>query len=136
MRAVPERYEFSLRRLIHYIQQQAVHSDSIHFQSAPARYMCGVWIALEPVDVENGALFYYPGSHRLPLFNMDDIGTNLDCDAIQARSTVYTNYIVRYAEQCGIKRETLTLSRGHGLIWAANRAARRFPNYRIWKDSA
>ncbi|HEX2785679.1 MAG TPA: phytanoyl-CoA dioxygenase family protein [Ilumatobacteraceae bacterium] len=46
--------------------QQRAHSDTVHFSSLPRRYMCGVWVALEDVDVGNGPLFYYPGSHGLP----------------------------------------------------------------------
>ena len=30
-----------------YGSQQATHSDAMHFHSAPERYMCGVWVALE-----------------------------------------------------------------------------------------
>lgn len=49
-----------------YGTQQRAHSDTVHFSSLPARYMCGVWVALEDVDAGNGPLFYHPGSHRLP----------------------------------------------------------------------
>ena len=41
--------------------QQMAHSDTIHFSSLPAKFMAGVWIALEDVTHENGPLFYYPG---------------------------------------------------------------------------
>jgi len=30
--------------------------------------MCGVWLALEDIDADNGPLIYYPGSHRGPHF--------------------------------------------------------------------
>jgi Phytanoyl-CoA dioxygenase (PhyH) len=49
-----------------YGTQQRAHSDTVHFSSLPARYMCGVWVALEDVDAGNGPLFYHPGSHHLP----------------------------------------------------------------------
>lgn len=45
--------------------QQDPHADSMHFQSRPAGFMCGVWVALEDVRPEAGPLIYYPGSHRL-----------------------------------------------------------------------
>jgi hypothetical protein len=45
--------------------QQRSHSDTVHFSSLPARYMCGVWVALEDITEENGPVFYYPGSQRL-----------------------------------------------------------------------
>ena len=34
----------------------------------------GVWVALENIDAENGPLVYYPGSHKLPYFSMQDLG--------------------------------------------------------------
>ena len=49
--------------------QQRAHSDTIHFSSLPARFMCGVWVALEDITPDKGAVFYYPGSHRLPEYN-------------------------------------------------------------------
>ena len=42
------------------------HSDTVHFNSIPQRWMCGVWVALEDVTIESGPLHYYPGSHALP----------------------------------------------------------------------
>ena len=42
------------------------HSDAIHFNSDPPGFMCGVWVALEDIDMDNGPLVYYPGSHKLP----------------------------------------------------------------------
>src|SRR5689334_14032123 len=47
--------------------QQPAHADSFHFQSNPNGYMCGVWVALEDMDMDNGPLVYYPGSHKLPM---------------------------------------------------------------------
>ena len=46
--------------------QQAPHSDALHFSTIPAGFMCGVWVALEDMDMDNGPLVYYPGSHLLP----------------------------------------------------------------------
>src|SRR2546428_5890306 len=47
--------------------EQPPHADSMHFQSDPPGLMCGVWVALEDIDRDNGALMYFPGSHKLPL---------------------------------------------------------------------
>ena len=35
--------------------------------------MCGVWVALEDMDMDNGPLVYYPGSHKLPWPTWDEI---------------------------------------------------------------
>ena len=52
--------------------QQRAHSDTIHFDSIPG-LMCGVWTALEDIDLANGPLVYYPGTHKLPVISMDDV---------------------------------------------------------------
>lgn len=53
--------------------QQLAHSDTIHFNTLPHGFMCGVWVALEDTDANNGPLFYYPGSQRLPVLHLDDL---------------------------------------------------------------
>ena len=30
--------------------EQAPHSDTLHFNSKPSGYMCGVWVALEDIE--------------------------------------------------------------------------------------
>ena len=40
--------------------EQPSHSDHVHFDSIPKRFMAGVWLALEDITEENGPLFYYP----------------------------------------------------------------------------
>ena len=54
--------------------QQAAHSDHAHFNSVPDRFMCGVWLAFEDTDEDNGPLFYYPGSHKWPSFQNEHLG--------------------------------------------------------------
>ena len=56
--------------------QQRAHSDTIHFDSIPSGLMCGVWTALEDIDMENGPLIYYPGTHKLPVISMDELDVN------------------------------------------------------------
>lgn len=36
--------------------QQLAHSDAVHFNTEPRGLMCGVWVALEDVDMDNGPL--------------------------------------------------------------------------------
>jgi Phytanoyl-CoA dioxygenase (PhyH) len=56
--------------------QQHFHSDAVHFSSIPERFMCGVWVALEDIDLEAGPLVYYPGSHKWPIYTNEHIGAN------------------------------------------------------------
>jgi phytanoyl-CoA dioxygenase PhyH len=96
--------------------QQAVHNDAIHFHCIPHRFMCGVWVALEDTDSDNGPLFYYPGSHKLPIYEMPDLGLasgtdsyNTHVQALQALMRLH-----------GLEPKELHARKGQALIWAAN----------------
>lgn len=101
--------------------EQATHSDLIHFSCAPARFMAGVWFALEDVDEYNGALHYYPGSQKLPVYDLHDIG--LSGSSLKNRDAQYRQYeqfIRTLIEQKGLKKETIAIKKGSYLIWSAN----------------
>lgn len=101
--------------------QQATHSDCIHFSSVPERFMCGVWIALEDIDADNGPLHYYPGSHRLPVYDMHDLG--LFGSQIHHHKTLYRRYeefVADMVEALGLTRRELYIRKGQAMIWAAN----------------
>ncbi len=101
--------------------QQPFHTDSIHFSSMPERFMCGVWVALEDIDAENGPLEYYPGSHKLPIYVNEHVGA---CAQIQATPDAhYGDYINLWRELVaseGYERETFHARKGQALIWSAN----------------
>ena len=87
---------------------QYPHSDSIHFHTIPAGFMVGVWVALENIDAENGPLVYYPGSHKLPYFSMQDLGLGR-----AIRITTPMNYAFRILLQnTGCSRSLACLRRG------------------------
>jgi Phytanoyl-CoA dioxygenase (PhyH) len=96
--------------------EQAPHSDTIHFNSEPAGFMCGVWVALEDIDMENGPLVYYPGSHRLPEVTMQDVGVA----ASEDQYPHYERYIADVIERRGLEPAYGTIRRGQALIWSAN----------------
>lgn len=101
--------------------QQAAHSDYTHFNSIPDRFMCGVWLAFEDVDEENGPLFYYPGSHKWPTFQNEHLGVAYP--EITSGFPEYSRYVElweRLAEYQGLKREVFCAKKGQALIWAAN----------------
>lgn len=101
--------------------QQMTHSDTIHFDSIPGNFMCGVWVAYEDADASNGALHYFPGSHLLPALTLDDLG--IPAATLGTRTTVYQDYekaLARYAvRQCG-EKVVVPVQKGHALIWTAN----------------
>ena len=96
--------------------QQAPHSDTLHFNSKPAGFMCGVWVALEDIDEDNGPLVYYPGSQRLPEVTMADVGA----PASQESYPQYEAYIQQLIEREGLTPSYGHLPKGQALIWAAN----------------
>ncbi len=100
-----------------YGSQQAAHSDAVHFHSAPERFMCGVWIALEDVTLDAGPLLYYPGSHKLPIYDSRQLGFT-PSDATQ--QTVYEPMWNKLVEVNGLRKKVFTAKAGDALIWTAN----------------
>lgn len=115
--------EQALFQSINFIEasQQRTHSDSIHMTTFPRGNLVAVWIALEDMSEENGALHYYPGSHKLPyLFNKDydNEGTALKLGA--KSYTDYEDEIETVIQQKNLKKEVFTAKKGDLLIWHAN----------------
>ena len=100
--------------------QQSVHSDSVHFSSVPHGFMCGVWVALEDVDENNGALEYYPGSQRLPYLDLSSFGmTGSDQKGYELYGS-YEAFVQSAIKELKLERRVLAVPKGHAIIWAAN----------------
>jgi ectoine hydroxylase-related dioxygenase (phytanoyl-CoA dioxygenase family) len=107
--------------------QQPTHSDAMHFVPEDSKYMCGVWVALEDIDMDNGPLVYYPGSHKLPLTSAADLGFDARQDEfpsyhayIAARNHQYEQYVRDLISEHGFAAEYGTLEKGEALIWSSN----------------
>ncbi len=94
--------------------QQRAHSDTIHFNSKPPAFMAGVWVALEDMDMENGPLFYHPGSQKLPEVTMQDVGVEAD----HTQYLEYEEYMQSVVKDLPI--DYGLIKRGEALIWSAN----------------
>lgn len=107
-----------------YGSQQHPHSDSIHFQSLPPRFMCGVWVALEDTDDTNGTLVYYPGSHHWPVYDYSVLVEELQTAAHSAQPSFYPEhyepFMQKVVAESGIAPVTLQAKKGDVIIWAAN----------------
>lgn len=101
--------------------EQPLHSDTIHFHSEPAGFMCGVWIALEDVDPRSGPLLYQPGSHRLPVLNMRDVGVN-GAPELADYERCYEPRFRLQLQAAGLATRSLLLRKGQAFAWAANLA--------------
>ena len=59
--------------------QQPIHSDVVHFDTLPVRgLMTASWVALEDIHPDAGPLIYYPGSHTMGLWDMEEIWSLMD----------------------------------------------------------
>jgi hypothetical protein len=104
--------------------QQRPHADSVHFNSEPRGFMCGVWVALEDVDMDCGPLVYYPGSQKLPPVTPSDVGIEIEPgqeavphEEYEAR---YEPYIEQLMEREGLEPKYATVRKGQALVWAAD----------------
>ena len=100
---------------------QRAHSDSIHMTTYPLGYLIAVWIALEDTTMDNGPLFYYPGSHRLPyLLNS---GFNEGESLFRLGKMEYGNYEDVLQESIlkhGFEKKIFLAKKGDLFIWHAN----------------
>lgn len=111
---------FQTINFIHGSEQKA-HSDSIHMTTYPLGYLIAAWIALEDITMQNGPLFYYPGSHKLPfLFNSD---YDNDSSLLTLGNKTYTDYedkLQAVLQQNNFQPVPFLAKKGDVLIWHAN----------------
>jgi len=101
--------------------QQAAHSDSIHMTTHPLGYLIAVWIALEDMSEDNGPLFYYPGSHKLPYVLNDDYNHGGNYFLLgEAAYPKYESAIADVIASADLERKEFYAKKGDILIWHAN----------------
>lgn len=108
---------------INFIQgsNQRAHSDSIHMTTYPLGYLIAVWIALEDTQPDNGPLFYYPGSHRLPYLLNSDFNEGETSLLLGNKDYVdYEDRIEAQIKQQSLQPEVFLAKKGDILIWHAN----------------
>jgi phytanoyl-CoA hydroxylase len=101
--------------------EQETHSDSIHMTTFPLGGLLGVWIALEDITPESGALHYYPGSHKLPYYLNGDYDNNGNTLFIGEKDySEYEKMIGKKLKENNLKKEVFTPKKGDLLVWHAN----------------
>jgi hypothetical protein len=104
-----------------YGSNQPLHSDLIHFDSLPHRWLTAAWIALEDMTDQNGSLIYVPGSHKLPIFNFYDMKVKVPEYGKQFDSYAeYEEFIRQLVEVQELQIKPLICKKGQALIWSAN----------------
>ena len=102
--------------------EQPLHSDYIHFSSIPERYLAGLWIALEDINLDAGPLQVVPKSHNMPIVTLKDLGVSIPKNLVDLKknNTVYEQYVVSQVKDLGLEIKIPTLKKGDCLIWSAN----------------
>ncbi len=101
--------------------EQRAHSDSIHMMTEPPGYLIATWIALEDCTEDNGPLFYYPGSHRLPIITTEHYNSGNTFFTIGENSNRrYENKMAEVIAENGLQKQLFVAKRGDVLIWHAN----------------
>lgn len=101
--------------------EQRAHSDSIHMSTEPRGYLIAAWTALEKVDADNGPLFFYPGSHRLPYITCEDYASGNTRWTIGAESNRrYEDKIEELLRANPLERKEFHAQPGDVLVWHAN----------------
>jgi len=101
--------------------EQKAHSDSIHMTTEPEGYLIAAWTALEPTHADNGPLFYYPDSHKLPYITCQDYDSGNNKWLIGNNSyKKYEDKISEVIEEKKLKKEYFFAEPGDVFIWHAN----------------
>lgn len=100
--------------------EQHFHTDSIHFSSYPEKFMCGVWVALEDIGEEQGPLVFYPGSHKLPVYENIHYGIDNHRNGGVGTQERYHAAWQAIIDAMKIKPKYFHAKKGDMLIWCAN----------------
>ena len=99
--------------------KQHIHSDAVHFHTEPAGFMCGIWVALEPIHPDAGPLEYLPGSHRFPYLQCRDVGVRQQ-PGVTPDQRIFHDFWTEAEHRYGLERRRFTPQLGQALIWSAN----------------
>lgn len=103
--------------------QQRTHSDGVHFNTVPSRFMCGVWVALEDIEPDSGPLHYYANSHQLPDISLYETFDGKQSDgaypSLEDYYLCYEDYVERLLIQQKLKKVEVCLKKGQVFIWSA-----------------
>ncbi|MBK8557108.1 MAG: phytanoyl-CoA dioxygenase family protein [Lewinellaceae bacterium] len=101
--------------------EQRAHSDSIHMTTEPQGYLIATWIALEDTSPDNGPLFYFPGSHRLPYVMSGDYPSGNTAWTIGEESNRrFEDRIEQLIQEHQLQPQPFLAKRGDVLVWHAN----------------
>lgn len=92
---------------------QEFHTDTLYMPGDTSGGMTAAWVALEDVSPQAGPLFYYPASHKIPLFLFSDGRPNQRLDEFHQ----YRDYMHGHVAQMELVPECFLPRQGDVLIW-------------------
>ncbi len=102
--------------LFEYGSEQHLHQDFPYVHSGIPSHLIGGWVACEQADEENGSLLYYPGSHRIPLFDFGD-GSALYKNDDPRKIDAFEAYLSAECRKLRTKPTILRAEKGDVLLW-------------------
>jgi ectoine hydroxylase-related dioxygenase (phytanoyl-CoA dioxygenase family) len=101
--------------------EQALHSDSLHMMTFPKGNLIAVWIALEDIYMDAGAIEYFPKSHHLPYLTNEDIGAKNNCLFLDSMSNKKNEAkVAELIKTHHLPGEIFLAKKGDALVWHAN----------------
>jgi phytanoyl-CoA hydroxylase len=103
--------------------EQPIHRDSPYFTTYPEYYYLGVWVALESVNDQNGALSVIEGGHLVHEPDRFELIAQIypgDAPIDPMDPKLWEVYQTRVAEMCqlrGMVAKTVSMEPGDTLIW-------------------
>lgn len=103
--------------------EQAIHRDSPYFTTYPEYYYFGVWVALEPVNDQNGALSVIEGGHLVHEPDRFELIAQIypeDAPINPMDPKLWDVYQTKVQEMClarGMATKTVAMEPGDTLIW-------------------
>ena len=96
--------------------EQRLHQDYPYVSAQILSHLVGCWIACEDVTSDNGPLFYYRGSHRLPKFDWGNGSLRFTGDD-ETRVERFESHLADTAAAAGLERVTLHAKKGDVFLW-------------------
>jgi hypothetical protein len=88
----------------------------MHASTLPVGYVCTAWTALDETNSDNGALFYYPGSHHLPEVTPQDLTASLT----EFNYREYEDHQQSLMQTLGYERREFHARPGDVMLFAGN----------------
>ncbi len=101
--------------------EQRAHSDFIHMSTFPQGHLIAAWTALEEVSPDNGTLFFYPKSHRLPYLSTQDYPSGNTKWLIGKDSNKrFEDKIEEVIQKNHLEKKIFQGNKGDVFVWHAN----------------